>query len=51
MADKPAIPADMMKLNNSYGMEVDSENKAKTVRIWSFGQPHMMAFHVSDSAR
>jgi hypothetical protein len=27
--------------------EVDSEGKLKSLPIWSFAQPHMMAFHVS----
>ncbi|PNH10816.1 High affinity nitrate transporter 2.5 [Tetrabaena socialis] len=28
-------------------LPLDSEGKSKTIRIWSFCQPHMMAFHLS----
>lgn len=28
-------------------LELDSEGKAKSIPIWRFTQPHMMAFHVS----
>ncbi|GIM04197.1 hypothetical protein Vretimale_8817 [Volvox reticuliferus] len=30
-----------------HAYEVDSEGKAKSIPIWRFAQPHMMAFHLS----
>mmetsp|Transcript_5328 Transcript_5328/g.9214 ORF Transcript_5328/g.9214 Transcript_5328/m.9214 type:complete len:551 (-) Transcript_5328:681-2333(-) len=30
-----------------FTVPVDSEHKSKTIRIFSLGQPHMMAFHLS----
>mmetsp|Transcript_14 Transcript_14/g.35 ORF Transcript_14/g.35 Transcript_14/m.35 type:complete len:497 (-) Transcript_14:9-1499(-) len=35
------------KFGNPFKMPVDSEHKSKVLRIYSFAQPHMTAFHLS----
>lgn len=39
-------PATMFSLNKG-PIPVDSENKAKTIRMFSFGAPYMRAFHLN----
>lgn len=43
---QPVVTPEVM-LEEKRGPPLDSEGKLKTIRIFSFSQPHMMAFHVS----
>ncbi len=43
---QPVVTPEVM-LEQKRGLPLDSEGKLKTIRIFSFSQPHMMAFHVS----
>ena len=36
---------------SKFALPVDSENKATTIRIFSFAHPHMSAFHLCVALR
>ncbi|KAL2631771.1 hypothetical protein R1flu_016457 [Riccia fluitans] len=44
--DQPGAPPTDLK-GRPFKLPVDSEHKAKTVRIWTIHRPHMLAFHLS----